>query len=381
MKLPSRTLLLLLFAAVVLVTLALMRRPKAAAWPEVGPDDPRVAGVFRTLSTRGLGAALDSLERVAATDSAVLRDGHQLVHALGRDAVARSGDPSAMAECRPILASGCYHGVVEGFLDARGRIDAPELERMCTGAADSVRPGQTYECMHGLGHGVVGALGLDYAAALRQCDSLSRPRYRSSCGEGVFMEAIDREIAGGQGGKSPSPPGIHHHGSHSGHDVSAASRLTINPSDPYSPCDAVAEPWAASCWLFQGFILLRRGGFDAAAALRACDSAPAPHVVRCYESIGHQLTGLFHRDDGWIVAQCAEGREALAPHCAAGAALALSALDWSGSRTSRFCAAVAAAWKETCYAAGAAALADYASPADLARFRNSRWSSTARTGR
>jgi hypothetical protein len=382
-KVPSRTaLLLVLVGEVALASVALVRRPGSASRPDIGPDDPRVAGVFRTLNDRGLGAALDSLERVAAADSAVLRSGHQLVHALGRDAMAPTGAPSVMSECRPIFASGCYHGVVEAFLNARGRIDAPELERMCTGGADNAaRPGQTYECMHGLGHGVVGALGLDYAAALRQCNALSRAWYRSSCGEGVFMEAINLEIARLEGGKSPPSAGPRHHGSHEPHLAPASSRLTIDSSDPYSPCDAITDPWAASCWLFQGFVLLRRTGFDAGAALRACDAAPAARVARCYESVGHQLTGLFQRDDGWVVAQCAKGRPSLAPNCAAGATLALNAVDWTGSRTARFCAAVPTGWRETCFAAAAASLAHYASPDDLARFQSTGRSSTASAGR
>lgn len=76
---------------------------------------------------------------------------------------------------------------------------------------------------------------------------------------------------------------------------------------------------AESCWLFQGFVILRYGGFDAAVAVHTCAARTRRACPRCYESIGHQLTGLFQRDAEWTIEQCAKGRPEPAPYCAAGA--------------------------------------------------------------
>jgi hypothetical protein len=103
-------------------------------------------------------------------------------------------------------------------------------------------------------------------------------------------------------------------------------------------------------------VILRRVGFDAGDALRVCDGAPAARVAGCYESIGHQVTGLFQRDDASILAQCERGRTDFAADCAGGAARALAQIDWSGARALRLCAASPAAWKETCYRTAAAVL-------------------------
>ena len=65
--------------------------------------------------------------------------------------------------------------------------------------------------------------------------------------------------------------------------------------------------------------------------------------------------------------RCAAGAPDLAPQCAAGAALALDALDWSGARAAGFCAAAPEAWKDACYRSAAGALTELASPADRAR--------------
>jgi hypothetical protein len=173
------------------------------------------------------------------------------------------------------------------------------------------------------------------------------------------MEAINATVGA---------PAMHgpdaHTTEHEGH---SRKRLTVDHADPYSPCRAYADPYAPSCWLFQGFLILRANGFDAERALAVCDGAPDGRSARCYESVGHQLTGLLQKGDRWILDQCARGRADLAAHCAAGATLALNAMDWSGSRSARLCSAAPEAWKEQCYRVAADALVDLASPEERDR--------------
>ena len=226
--------------------------------------------LLATLGVDGLPSALDSLERLAASDSLVLRDAHQLAHTLGREALTRSGsDPAILAQCRPAFASGCYHGVVEGLLRLRGRVDMAELQRMCLAAGGPGRTGAVYECAHGVGHGVLGAVGLHVPTALHHCDSLAEPVLAVSCHQGVFMEAITVAMDPGTG-----PQLAHGHEPHG-----ATLRAAIDPPDPYSPCDQYTDPYADSCWPFQAFVILRRVEFDAGRALRVCDAAPAERVI------------------------------------------------------------------------------------------------------
>ena len=309
---------------------------------------------------QGLGAALDSLATMASRDSTLQREGHQLAHALGRSAVtAHGGNAAVIRECRPVFASGCYHGVVEAALHSEGRIDMPELERLCRSVKGPGGPAPAFECIHGLGHGVLGARRYDVDATLRDCDALSTPRLAASCHAGAFMEAINASVG------APAMHGTHRHAA--GHAPRAVPSLTIDPADPYTPCRDYGDPYATSCWLFQGFVILRASDFDPARALQVCDGAPDGRAARCYESVGHQLTGLLQRGDRWMLEQCGKGQPALAPHCAAGATLALNAMDWSGARAARLCAAAPAEWKETCYRTAADALVDLAPAPERAR--------------
>jgi hypothetical protein len=326
----------------------------AAALPDTARRSLEVV-----LRRHGLGAALDSLEQRAAQDSFVLRGAHQMAHALGRKAVAGAGgDASIIRECRPDFGSGCYHGVVEAALNRAGRIDMAQLERLCVGIENSGGPGTSHECLHGVGHGVLGAIRYDLDSALHYCDALSTARRAESCHSGAFMEAI----SGGLG--APMLDDTHSHDTGRAH---AATRpVSINPADPFSPCVAFHDPYATSCWLFQGFVILRANDFDAGQALRICDSAPDGRAARCYESVGHQLTGLFQHGDAWILGECAKGSPALASRCAGGATLALNAMDWSGKRAARLCASAPEAWKGDCYRTAAGALVDFATPSQRA---------------
>jgi hypothetical protein len=278
-----------------------------------------------------------------------------MAHALGRDAVAlHEGDASIIRECRPSFASGCYHGVVEAAVRHQGRIDMAQLERLCVSMDGPGGPGPGFECIHGLGHGVLGAIDGDLAATLRDCDALSTPRRAASCHSGAFMEAITGSLSPLMTHEMRPHPADHAH--------AATLPLAIDPADPYSPCDAYHDPYATSCWLFQGFVILHANAFDAGRALRVCDGAPDGRAARCYESIGHQITGLFQRGNTWVLSECAKGNPALAPRCAGGATLALNATDWSGRQSARLCAAAPSAWKNECYRAAAGALVDLATP-------------------
>jgi hypothetical protein len=338
------------------VTVALLARvglagsgPRTHVKWEIEPEDRRVSEVFTTLERRGLAAALDSLEHRASQDSAVLRGAHQLVHALGRRAlIASGGNAAVLAQCRPIFGSGCYHGVVEAFLGLGRPIDMAELRQMCVAISEQKRTGALYECAHGLGHGLLGADGLDLDTTLAHCDALDRPNLVSACHEGTFMEAISSAVADGEG------HGSHSHGSA---HVPHTGRLTIDRDDVYSPCNRYSGAYGEACWLFQGFLILRNVDFEAGRALRVCQAAPAGHADRCAQSIGHQLAGLFQRNDAWVIEQCGKGDAEPAARCASGAALALVLMDWSGERANRYCASVPDSWRETCIATAGEALA------------------------
>ena len=229
---------------------------------------------------------------------------------------------------------------------SRRSIREPARARGHDGVAADVRGrrseaagGAVYECAHGLGHGVLGAVGLDIGAALGHCDALDRPSLVSACHEGAFMEAIS------SASRSEKSHPSHPHGSS---HVAHTGRITIDRGDVYSPCDRFTEAYGDACWLFQGFLILRDVDFDAGRALRICEAAPEDARIAAPRVSGTSLracsSAAMH---GWPTSA---PRAMLGPRrrCASGAALALVLMDWSGARVNRYCGAVPSAWRTAC---------------------------------
>lgn len=178
----------------------------------------------------GIARAMEVLDTLAATDGDVRRNAHALAHGLGIAAY-RSPETLAatFAACPPTQMSGCYHGVVQGyFLSLARQGKAPgtaELDALCEPHRAS--PFLFFQCVHGMGHGLMAVHGNHVPRSLEACDLASDSYVRENCYGGVFMENIVRVThphhtaeghAGTQGGHA-------HHGAAdtaAGHDAHAA---------------------------------------------------------------------------------------------------------------------------------------------------------------
>src|SRR5215212_7703730 len=208
--------------------------PVGIDWSQVTSRDLDVASVFLVARDRGVRAALDSLAVLARADAQLELMGHQVAHGLGRYAVAKSGyDASVFAECRPTFFSGCYHGVLEGWLAGHPGADAASLRGLCSAPAMLRLPPYAFrECAHGLGHGLAGMHGHDVFAALPQCDTaLAGDLARRECYDGVFMENVvfsqDRDVMN----VGDAMAGHHQH--------AQGDRKLVKADDPAFPCDSV----------------------------------------------------------------------------------------------------------------------------------------------
>ncbi|MFO0766075.1 MAG: hypothetical protein U0231_04625 [Nitrospiraceae bacterium] len=65
------------------------------------------------LQAQGSEQALTALEQITAQDGEALREAHPLVHHIGQQSYTKYGTATeAMAHCRDVFWSGCYHGVL-----------------------------------------------------------------------------------------------------------------------------------------------------------------------------------------------------------------------------------------------------------------------------
>ena len=158
-----------------------------------GKENQKCAISFlRKLTTRygpqaSLGV-LGSLETTGRIDPTF--DTHQLAHLMGEATARQFGaNKQAFGLCPNTFNYGCVHGF---FIYVLGR--SPTPSKAATTICDSGGQGPlvpTFNCWHGVGHGVMMARGNDLQASLDVCDSLGSASAADGCWQGVFMENVN----------------------------------------------------------------------------------------------------------------------------------------------------------------------------------------------
>ncbi|MDP3778766.1 MAG: hypothetical protein Q8R30_01800 [bacterium] len=122
-------------------------------------------------------------------------DLHLLGHVVG-DILYRQQGAEGIKVCTQDFRNACSHSIVVGLFTEKGEAALEEIAAICWQA-----PGQSGAytmCFHGLGHGILSALGYDMPHAINVCEKTGKSE-SSQCISGAVMEIIgggfhDREI-------------------------------------------------------------------------------------------------------------------------------------------------------------------------------------------
>ena len=333
-------------------------KPAAFDWSSVSSRDLDIASVFLTAREHGVRQAMDSLRALAAKDTTLQAAGHMIAHALGRFAIANNGhDPAVLTQCTPAFESGCYHGVLEGYMMSLPKVDPTAVSGMC---ASYDKPGAsrvtTLECAHGLGHGFLEHYGYALAPSLQGCDTFASPELRGECYDGVFMENSMQGLGMPRMNVGDSAVAMQM-GDMKRMDADKDQMTRFRASDLQFPCDSVATAYQPSCWSYQPLVIvnLTHANFDK--TLDACATAPAASQARCYQGYGKQSMAWFGWDEHRVISTCSRAG-AHVDDCLAGGVEALIDREQSDAGALRFCDAVPAASRDKCIAAAHARAAD-----------------------
>ena len=274
---------------------------------------------------RGPKAALATFVREMATNPFVEQNCHRIAHALGAGALTRlHGDVGkAFAAGSAACWSGYYHGILErafqGVPDSRiGAV----ARRLCSSPSIRRTTFVAYQCVHGLGHGLMIYTGYDLPLALRVCDRLATGWDQTSCTGGVFME------------NQSSSYGIR-------------SRW-LRRSQPLYPCTSVAERHKLYCYLMVTSQVLPDVGFSWGRTAATCRRAEARWVATCFQSYGRDASGQTRGDVRAIGRICRVAGD-MERECLFGAARDLTSNDANGVRAARVCDAAPAAARAYCF--------------------------------
>jgi hypothetical protein len=298
--------------------------PAECADLDVGRSACIRSGLAAILVDEGPQAAIDQMAAMRQTGALAL-DCHQVAHDLGQDAVDLLPDLGVVMNVdAAVCASGYVHGAIEVSLARAGDDVAQALPTLCAEVDDPPYSGPHYNCLHGLGHGLMLRDGAVLPAALDLCRTLEDRWQVRSCASGAFMENV---LAAQQGRPAD-----------------------VDEDDLHHPCPTVGEDLAGDCYLMQTSHVLWRLGGDVAETFDWCDTAEQRYLDACYRSMGRDISGRSGLDVDVVLAECALGQPELRGACVAGAA-ANAVYETAGTAAAdALCAAVTGPDRARCEA-------------------------------
>jgi hypothetical protein len=275
----------------------------------------------------GAPAAIEDIKKRAEENSFVSGDCHPLMHIIGETASENYQTVSdAFRYGDSYCWSGYYHGAMEGFVARIGedKIGA-EINSICADV-----PGKNtysfdyYNCVHGLGHGIMELKGDELFDSLKTCDSLSGRWEQESCYSGIFMENIvSNERLG--------------------------SSKYLKPDQPLYPCTAVADPYKRSCYLGQTSYALEVSNYNFYRVFKLCTEVEQPNRDICFQSLGRDSANQARHDSAETKSTCEIASDANdKKNCIDGAVKEFISFYHSDKEAKEFCSLLDQTDKETC---------------------------------
>jgi mono/diheme cytochrome c family protein len=300
------------------------------------PDETKVADcegdaacyeqAFGNLTfSEGPRKALALFEREIQSQGPIEGNCHRIAHTMGAAALARydGNVGKAFVEGTAACWSGYYHGVLErAFLGVPDSELGPAAQKMCDDATIRRVTFIAYQCVHGLGHGLMIYTAYDMPASLEVCDELATSWDQTSCTGGVFME----NISSSYGVKS----------------------RWLKDDDLIYPCNTVAERHKYYCYVMVTSRILPAVGFDWKRTADLCRRSEEGWVATCFQSLGRDASGNTRQNAKEIAEICRVAGD-MERECVYGAARDMTSNYAGGKQAAGLCTTVSGGIRAYCF--------------------------------
>jgi len=268
--------------------------------------------------------ALDTFDEDIKTPGPIEADCHRIAHAIGAGALSHyDGDVGqAFVAGRPSCSSGYYHGILErAFLGVDQAKLGQAARQFCSDPKIRVSEFIAYQCVHGLGHGLMIYTGYDLPLSLHTCDKLQQGD-QLSCTGGVFMENYQSSYG-------------------------VTSRW-LKAKDLIYPCNAVAEKYKYYCYVLVTARILPKVNYNWRKTAAWCRRSEPKWVSVCFESMGRDASGFTRLDPPRILRICRLAGN-MARDCIYSASRDMTYTDVSARRAKNLCNTAPAATRNYCW--------------------------------
>jgi hypothetical protein len=275
----------------------------------------------------GPATALARLATYMQTNQQVNSGCHQIAHTIGHAGYVRYHGNAAQALANGSMTcwSGYYHGVVERAFSGVPRSKVASLARtMCSGSEITKTYFLLYQCVHGLGHGLMIYSLNDLPYSLHVCDQLATAWDQTSCTGGVFMQNF-----------LPGP-------------MQLTPTKYVNNKDLLYPCDTVKKRDKLYCYLMVTSRILPVVHYDFRKAATWCRRAEQGWVATCFQSFGRDASGFSVQNPRKIVELC-HLAGSMERECVYGGSRDLTSNDAGPTRAIKMCNLAPAATRSYCF--------------------------------
>jgi hypothetical protein len=306
------------------------QKPKTSANPSVNLVDTcansatyscykkQLSGIT---NKQGPETAMALVKQEYSNSSYVKSQCHQLVHVIGRTALDKYKTiADTYAHGDQFCWSGYYHGVMEEVALKNGNnYIVKNVNEICKPiAAKGQYSFYHYNCVHGLGHGLMFVKDGDLFASLKACDPITNGWERTSCYGGVFMQNIMNE-------QTPDA------------DVKTGSKY-LKADQPMYPCTALDNKYKDQCYLMQTSYALQTVGYDFSKVFSLCGQVEEQFRDTCYTSLGRDASGNSISDVDKTRGKCLIGpTEEAQKYCVHGAAMDFVSYYHSDQQAKKLC--------------------------------------------
>lgn len=270
--------------------------------------------------------AFDKLKSSYKTNPNVKSMCHQITHIIGRAAAKKYSEVGkAFQDGDSFCWSGYYHGVMEGVLSEYSMNSLKDkIKSICSNISGKESYSfDYYNCVHGLGHGIMYMNGNELFDALKVCEYLDGWWEQNSCYGGVFMENVITD------------------------DKNHFTNY-LKTDDVFYPCSVVEEKYAYQCYLMQTSHMLDVVD-DFAKVFDLCEQLDEKFEDICYQSLGRDASGSTESDTIKTRNICMLGKNyRQKSNCIIGAAKDFVAYFHSDAEARMFCKSLPAEFQKEC---------------------------------